>query len=72
MKFRTLYADPPWKEVGGGKIKRGADAHYQLMSTKDIMAMKDRVNEFMHEDSHIYLWVTNNFLLELTLISLTS
>ena len=43
---------------------KGADAHYELMPTKDIIAMKDRINEFMHEDSHIYLWVTNNFLLD--------
>ena len=64
MKFRTLYADPPWKEVGGGKIKRGADAHYELMPTKNIMAMSGRINEFMHDDSHLYLWVTNNFLVD--------
>tara|TARA_Y100001963_G_scaffold150970_1_gene233006 strand:- start:996 stop:1214 length:219 start_codon:yes stop_codon:yes gene_type:complete len=64
MKFRTLYVDPPWKEVGGGKIKRGADRHYNLMPTKDIMAMKDRVNEIMLPNSHLYLWVTNNFLLD--------
>ena len=37
-KYRTIYADPPWMERGGGKIKRGADKHYPLMSTKDIAA----------------------------------
>ncbi len=26
-KYKTIYADPPWPEVGGGKIKRGADRH---------------------------------------------
>ena len=64
MRFRTLYVDPPWKEVGGGKIKRGADRHYNLMPTKDIMAMKDRVNELVLPNSHLYLWVTNNFLVD--------
>lgn len=64
MKFRTLYADPPWNERGGGKIKRGADAHYQLMPTKDIIAMKSMVDQIMLPDSHLYLWVTNNFLVD--------
>jgi len=36
-KYKTIYADPPWMEVGGGKIKRGANAHYPLMKTKDIV-----------------------------------
>lgn len=38
-KYKTIYADPPWPEHGGGKIKRGADRHYQLMSVKDIIAL---------------------------------
>lgn len=37
-QYRTIYADPPWMERGGGKIKRGADKHYPLMKTRDIMA----------------------------------
>jgi N6-adenosine-specific RNA methylase IME4 len=61
-KYKTIYADPPWKEVGGGKKggKRGADRHYPLMSTKEIMALP--VNEIAAENCHLYLWVTNNFL----------
>lgn len=60
MKYKTIYADPPWKEQGGGKIKRGADRHYPLMSTKDIMALP--VKELADDNAHLYLWVTNNFL----------
>lgn len=60
-KYRTIYADPPWHEQGGGKIKRGADRHYDLMKTKDIIKLP--VQELVHsEGSHLYLWVTNNFL----------
>ena len=60
-KFRTIYADPPWLERGGGKIQRGADRHYPLMHTRDIAALP--VGELAHEDGcHLYLWVTNNFL----------
>lgn len=59
-KYATIYADPPWIESGGGKIKRGADRHYNLMKTKDIMALP--VQDICEENAHLYLWVTNNFL----------
>jgi len=62
MKYHTIYADPPWNERGGGKIKRGADRHYPLMKTKDIIDMADFINEISYENCHLYLWVTNNFL----------
>lgn len=57
-KYQIVYADPPWNESGGGKIKRGADRHYPLMKTKEIMAL----NIPSAENAHLYLWVTNNFL----------
>lgn len=60
MRYRTIYSDPPWWEVGGGKIKRGADRHYPLMKTKDIAALP--VADVMEDNSHLYLWVTNNFM----------
>ena len=60
-KYRTIYIDPPWEEKGGGKIKRGADRHYNLMSLDEIKALpiKDLIDE---SGCHIYMWVTNNFL----------
>jgi N6-adenosine-specific RNA methylase IME4 len=61
-KYKTLYADPPWNESGGGVIKRGADKHYPLMKTKDIIEMAPFVKSISDENSHLYLWVTNNFL----------
>jgi hypothetical protein len=30
-KYKTLVIDPPWSEVSGGKIKRGAQKHYPVM-----------------------------------------
>lgn len=45
---------------GGGKIKRGADRHYPLMSTKDIAALD--VASLADDNCHLYLWTTNNFL----------
>ena len=61
-KYKTIYADPPWGESGGGKIKRGADRYYQLMKTKDIINMSDFVKKLANDNCHLYLWVTNNFL----------
>lgn len=58
--YGTLMADPPWLERGGGKIKRGADRHYPLMSTKAICALP--VGGWAAADAHCYIWVTNNFL----------
>lgn len=60
-KYKTIYADPPWPEHGGGKIKRGADRHYQLMSIKDIIALPV-ASLADPEGAHLYLWATNNYL----------
>lgn len=65
MGLRTIVADPPWLERGGGKIKRGADRHYSLMSTDDIIKLMRKVifgYGVDEEGSHMYMWVTNNFL----------
>lgn len=59
-KYKTIYADPPWLEVGGGKIKRGADKHYSLMKTKDICQLP--VGDIADENCWLFMWVTNNFL----------
>lgn len=59
--YRTIYLDPPWPEHGGGKIKRGADKHYQLMTVTDILNLTP-VRELAGDDCHLYLWVTNNYL----------
>ena len=59
-RYATLYADPPWPERGGGKIKRGADRHYALMPVKDILALP--FGAWAAHDAHLYCWVTNNFL----------
>jgi len=61
-KYKTIYADPPWAETGGGKIKRGADRHYSLMSVHEILSMSPFVKNLSEVNCHLYLWVTNNFL----------
>lgn len=59
-KFQIIYIDPPWKETGGGKIKRGADRHYPLMSIKEIKEIP--ISLLADENCHLYMWTTNNFL----------
>jgi N6-adenosine-specific RNA methylase IME4 len=57
-RYRTIYADPPWYEQGGGG--RGANAHYPLFKTPEIATLP--VQELADDNCHLYLWVTNNFL----------
>lgn len=59
-RYGCIIADPPWPEYGGGQIKRGADRHYPLMKVPEICSLP--VREVALPDSHIYLWVTNNYL----------
>lgn len=60
-QYKTIYIDPPWPERGGGKIKRGADRHYALMSIKEIKALPI-ASLADPEGCHLYMWTTNNYL----------
>lgn len=62
-RYKTILADPPWPEKGGGKIKRGADKHYELMSVLEIVRLGSMVKDLRDPGGcHLYLWVTNNHL----------
>ena len=54
-KYKTIYADPPWNESGGGKIKRGADRHYNLMKTTDIIGMAETVKNLTDSGGVTYI-----------------
>jgi N6-adenosine-specific RNA methylase IME4 len=58
--WRTILADPPWHEQGSGRVVRGAQRHYPLMSEKQISAIP--VREIVADNAHLYLWTTNNHL----------
>lgn len=60
MKYRNILADPPWNEKGAGQIKRGADRHYSLMKTPQIIEYMKAIPT--EDNAHLYLWVTNNHL----------
>lgn len=59
-RYAVLYIDDPWPEKGGGKIKRGADKHYDLMSVDAIAALP--FGEWAAPNAHCYMWATNNYL----------
>jgi N6-adenosine-specific RNA methylase IME4 len=62
--FATVVIDPPWNERGAGKCKRGADKHYPLLKTPDILRVIIKCPYWaeMHPKAHLYLWTTNNHL----------
>lgn len=61
--YATIELDPPWKERGGGKIKRGADRHYPLMSRADILATVVKSEKWRPaDDCHMWMWATSNHL----------
>jgi N6-adenosine-specific RNA methylase IME4 len=65
--YSVLLLDPPWQERGGGRIKRGADRHYSVMSTARIETLlvdEWRIPERMLDPSVCFMWVTNNFLID--------
>jgi N6-adenosine-specific RNA methylase IME4 len=63
MRYKTIVMDPPWHEVGGGRIKRGADRHYPLIKTPDMPAVIFGSGVFEPaEDCHLYMWATANHL----------
>lgn len=65
--IKTVQLDPPWPEQGAGKIKRGADRHYQLIKKREdilkvILQSGVWPNWKKDQGAHCYMWVTNNYL----------
>lgn len=61
--YGTTSIDPPWMERGGGKIKRGADRHYQLVPTKQLPRLIMESGAWRPAlNSHLWMWATKNFL----------
>lgn len=64
-EYRCIAADPPWYERGAGKIKRGADRHYDLMDPDQIIQTMLQAPCWRPAEScHLWLWATNNHLEE--------
>ncbi len=68
-EYACIAADPPWNERGGGKIKRGADRHYPLMKTPDIIECMLTASVWRPAEScHLWLWATNHLRDALTVM----
>jgi len=63
VEYKTIVADPPWAEIGGGKICRGAQGHYSVVKDKDMInVIREAPCWKPAADCHLWLWVTNNRL----------
>ena len=60
-RFRTIVADPPWR-YGNTRTRGAAEDHYPTMTIQELCALD--VESRAADECHLYLWVTNNFLLE--------
>ena len=62
-EYRCISLDCPWPERGGGKIKRGADRHYALMTWQESLATILRSDVYRPAPScHLWCWTTDNYL----------
>ena len=61
-RFALVLADPPWNEQGSGKIVRGAQKHYPLMKTNDIIGLGSTLEPHLADDAFLFLWATVSHL----------
>jgi N6-adenosine-specific RNA methylase IME4 len=63
VEYKTIVADPPWAETGGGKICRGAQKHYKVVKDSEMLGViRSAPCWTPAADCHLWLWVTNNRL----------
>ena len=61
VRFRTVYADPPW-QYSNIASRGAANNHYTTLGVKEICA--EPVGELVDDDAHLHLWTTSGFLRE--------
>lgn len=60
MRFKTLYADPPWHF--NDQLDPTRRKPYDTLSIKDLMILK--IKFLMEKDAHLYLWSTSSHIHE--------
>lgn len=55
-KYNIIYADPPWKYLGGGK--KNASKHYSCMDITEIYKLGDIIQKISDDNCILFLWVT--------------
>jgi N6-adenosine-specific RNA methylase IME4 len=59
IKFRTIYADPPWP-YDNQATRAATDNHYQTMPLEAIAALP--IKDLLAPDAHLHIWTTGSFL----------
>ena len=59
VKFRTIYADPPWAYANQG-TRAATGNHYRTMTTAEIAALP--VEKLAADVAQLHLWATDAFL----------
>ncbi len=70
VPYRCLLLDPSWPERGGGKVKRGADRHYQLLDKPGAVEVPQILSTVLlsplwhpaRDAAHLWCWATDNYL----------
>jgi len=69
MKYKVIYADPPWRygsktrlNNGAGKSIKKLSEHYDTMSIEEIKALN--VKDIIDNDSACFMWCTDSHLKE--------
>lgn len=64
--MKTALLDPPWPERGGGKIKRGADRHYDLINNEhqmlQVIVDSGLWTPCPYDGCSVWMWTTRNSL----------
>ena len=56
MKYKIIYADPPWLYKDVNNTGRGASKHYPVMKIKDICNLP--IKDISADDSLLFIWAT--------------
>lgn len=70
--FAVILADPPWKLRNAGTRlapqyqgdQRAGEAHYQVLSTKDLELLGMAVQNWAAVDAFLFLWAPNALVLD--------
>jgi N6-adenosine-specific RNA methylase IME4 len=63
-EFRVIYADPPWNFRTYSPKGRGRcpDAHYDIMTLRDLKRMRAEIDRYASPDCALFLWATDPLL----------
>lgn len=61
MKYKIIYADPPWKYQDKG-CNGNCERHYKTMTMKELKQLP--INDMADDDSVLFLWTTYPMLKE--------